>query len=548
MDMGMKKSKSLAFYPRLAVLLLALPLSAAAQQGTGNVLAAPETEAPGTVATNGQDGQDGAETAEKGRAWWISPRIGLSLTATNNADVSGNVGSKSDLISELSPGIRIQARTARLQGYFDYSAREQLYIRNHDDRLHHDLNAFGTLEAIDDWFYIDVAGNISQQAISAFGPQSPDGGSRNDNMTEASTYRFSPYLRGSIAGQVDYLLRYNASTTRTEDTPLSDVDTGQWLGQLRGGTPFRQLRWTLDANRQTVDYADGRSTDADLARLMLTYLVTPQFSVSASTGWERNNYASLDKESTDTYGYGFDWNPTPRTQISAFQEHRFFGNAHRFSVSHRFPMSSIRYSDVRDVTVLPNQSGTVGMGTVYDLYYDLFANLISDPIDRANFVSAMLLAAGVDPTRQIVSSFMASQASKQRQQQLTYVIYGARNALTLQVNRSESSAMYASVVQLAGDFSRSAVIRQTGASLNFSHRLSALSNLNLLASHQKSDGRQSGGGLGNPKSRTTLYQLGLNTRLGPKTSGSISVRHAKYDGDISSYSENALIVTILYTY
>ncbi|MDR2839061.1 MAG: TIGR03016 family PEP-CTERM system-associated outer membrane protein [Azonexus sp.] len=528
-----------------ATLLLALALPATAQQNASGALATPGIGMPGAVA--GSSAAD-SDAKSDGRAWWISPRLGLSLTATNHADISSGANGKSDVIGEIAPGIRINAQTARLKGYLDYSAREQLYIENHGDRLRNALNAFGTLEAVDNWFYIDVGGNISQQAVSAFGPQSPDGASLNNNTTETSTWRVSPYIRGHLAREVDYLLRYNASVTRADNTGLSDVDVAQWVGQLRGSTPFHQLRWTLDANRQSVDYANGRKTDADLTRLLLTYLITPQFSISGSVGRERNDYASLSQESTDTYGYGFDWNPTPRTKISAFQEHRFFGNGHRFSFSHRFPMSSIRYSDVRDVTVLPNQSGTVGMGTMFEMFDALFANLITNPVDRANFVNSMLLGAGVDPNRQVVSGFMSSQASRQRQQQLTYVIYGARNSLTLQVNRSENSAIYASVVQLAGDFSRSSVIRQTGVSLNFSHRLSALANLNLLASHQKSEGRQTGFGLSNPKSTTTLYQIGLSTRLGPKTSGSLNVRHAKYDGDFNSYSENALIASLLYTY
>ncbi len=539
----MKRNRLPAVHPLTLVLLLSLSLPAVAQQDVAGALATPGIGMPGEVAGENQDGSAPQGTR---RAWSISPRIGLSLTATDHADVSSNARSQSDLITEISPGIHIEARTVRLQGYLDYSLRGQFYSQSNENRHQNALNAFATLEAIDNWLFVDVSGNIAQQAISAFGPQSPGDTSINSNSTESSTYRISPYIRGNIGGQVDYMLRYNTSATRADESTVSDLDVSQWIGQLRGSTPFHSLRWTIDANRQTTDYAQGRETDADLARLLLTYLITPQFSISASTGWERNNYASLDDESTSTHGYGFDWNPTPRTQISAFKERRFFGDGHRLSVSHRFPMSSIRYTDTRDVSVLPNQFATAGMGTLYDMYFQHFANQIPDPIIRAAYVNALLAIAGIDPNRQVVGGFMSSQASEQRQQQLAFVLFGARNSLTLQLNRSENSSIATALSQVADDLSRSSMIRQKGVSLTFSHHLSALSSLNVTASRQKSSGNQTGAN--DLETTTTLFQASLATKLGAKTNGSLSVRHAKYEDDINPYTENALIATLTYTY
>ena len=542
----MRKEKNRLLPPYLLTLALALglPQQAAAQQDLGGALESPDIGTPAASNTSG-----GANPAEQGsgRTWTISPRIGLSLTATDHADVGYSRG-ESDLITEISPGIRIEARTARLRGYLDYALNGQFYSSNNGSRHQNALNTFATLEAVDDWFFVDVSSNISQQSISAFGPQSPSDTSINNNRTETATYRISPYIRGTIGGLADYSLRYNASATRTDNASVSDLDLSQWVGQIRGGTPFHNLRWTLDANRQTADYNNGRRTHADLSRLLLTYLITPQFSISASAGWERNDYATLDPESRTTHGYGFDWNPTPRTQISGFRERRFFGNGHRLSISHRFPMSSIRFTDTRDITVLPNQFATAGMGSLYDLYYDYFESLIPDPAARSGFVNALLASSGLDPNRQVVSGFLSTQASKQRQQQLAFMLFGARNSLTLQLNRSENTAVAAALTSGFDDFSNASTIRQTGASLTLSHRLSPLTSLNATASRQKSTGRYIGTGIGNQDSTYTLYQLSLATRLGAKTNGSLSVRRAKYDDDINSYTENALIATLLYTY
>ncbi len=526
--------------PLAAVLLLTTGLGAWAQQAGGGALPTP---AMGAVSTaNASQAEGGGSGPGGGRAWSIRPRIGMTMTATDNGQVGGNANSDSDLITELAPGIRIDARTARLRGYFDYSLRGQHYLNDSSSRTQNALNAFGTFEAVEDWLFIDVSGNIAQQSISAFGTQSNDS-LQNSNSTETATYRLSPYIRGKLGNAVDYQLRYNASTTRADSSNASDVDIGQWVGRLGGSTPFKNLRWSVDANRQTTDYSNGRKTDADLLRAIATYAITPQFRISASGGWERNNYASLEQESRSMHGYGFDWNPTTRTQISAFKESRFFGDGHRFSFNHRFPMSSIRYSDTKDVSVNPNQFATAGMGSIYDLYFDHYATQFPDPILRAAVVNALLAASGINPNQQVVSGFLASQASLQRQQQLAFVLYGARNSLTLQLNRSENSSLLTASV--ADDFAESSIIRQRGISLSLSHRLSAMSNLNASINRQQSTGQGNGSNL---KTTTTAYVVSASTKLGAKTTGSLSLRHTDFDTTTNPYTENALVGTITYTY
>lgn len=487
-------------------------------------------------------GQDKLQTTQQ-PAWTIKPRISLTETWTDNANLNqGATNSKqSDFITEIAPGIQIQARTARLKGYLDYSLRGQQYAQNTNSaRTQNSLNAFGTMEAIDNWLFIDFSGVIAQQSISAFGTQSTSNTSVNNNSTETSTYRVSPYVRGQFGGVAEYLLRYNSSTTRSDSGSLAGIDISQLSGQLKGSTPFQQLKWTIDGNQQTTDYSTGRTTEAEIYRGMLTYSIFPQFRVSASGGWESNNYASAVQESRNTHGYGFDWNPTERTQVSFFKERRFFGDGHNISFSHRFPMSSIQYTNTRDVTVLPDQFGYVGRGRLYD-FYSQFVSFVADPVERANLLNALLVA---NPFKiQDGSSFISSQASAQRREQLSYVIYGARNSVTFMANRSESQSLLATTIG-NDDFSKTNTIRQNGFSVNFAHRLSEISNLNLLLSRQESTG-----GTGSSlKATTTMYQVNVSTKLGAKTTGTLSVRRSEFDNSTTPYTENALIGVVTYVY
>jgi len=308
----------------------------------------------------------------------------------------------------------------------------------------------------------------------------------------------------------------------------------------------------MDGSQQSTDYSRGRDTDATRIRLMLTYAVLPQFKISASGGQESNNYVSLGQESHVNYGYGFDWNPTERTQISAFKERRFFGDGHNISLSHRFPRSSIRFTDTRDVSVLPNQNTSIGLGTVYDLYFQIYSNIapyasmtpgaLKDAA-VANAVNTLLAQGGISPNTQVTSSFLTSRASIQRRQDLTLVLTGVRNSITFVANRTENQSVLAATAS-NDDFSQSTLVRQQGLSINLSHRLSELSNLNAVVSRQESQGSSSVTGNGNLKTTTTTYLINASTKLGAKTTGSLSARRSEFDSTINPYTENALLGTV----
>ena len=488
------------------------------------------------LGTQGASSTDGASPAP---AWTITPRIGLTETLSDNINLS-STNTQTGFISQLAPGVRIDARTARLKMFLDYSLNGLRYSTgSSSSQAQNLLNAFGTLEAIDNWLFLDFSGNISQQVINPFGVQAPSGIYNNNNLTETSTYRLSPFIKGQLGGSADYFLRYNVSATNYSDNSLSNVTLSQWIGQVRGNTRFQNLNWAIDGSQQNTDYSRGRDYDDGRLRGVLTYKLFPELSVSGSGGWETNNYQSINNEGQSTYGYGINWTPTERTQVSGFQEHRFFGNGYNVLLSHRFPLSSIRYTAIRDVSLLPNQFTTSGMGTVYDMYFDQFSNQIPDPVARAAYVTNLLNQLGVAPNAQAVSDYAAQRPRVQSSQQLTYVLYGARNSLTLIAARSENEALtvFGQNTNIAGQASR---VTQQGVTVSFAHRLTPLTALNLLGSRMESQS-----GLTNALNTTmTTYQVGVSTRFGAKTAGSLNLRRSEFDSDTNPYTENALVGSI----
>ena len=165
----------------------------------------------------------------------------------------------------------------------------------------------------------------------------------------------------------------------------------------------------------------------------------------------------------------------------------------------------------------------------------------------ASAVNAVLAQNGVSPNTQVTSSFLSARATVQRRQDLTLATFGARNSITVVLNRTESQSVLAAQAS-NDDFSQTTMVKQQGASVNFAHQLSEISNLNALVSRQESKGSSSVTGNGNLKTTTTTYLVNASTKLGAKTTGSLSVRRTEFDSTTNPYTENALLGTVSFVY
>ena len=143
------------------------------------------------------------EAGAQGAFFSIVPRVSLAEAFTDNVFLA-SVGRKSELTSEISPGIRITSNGGQIKGFFDYSLRETFYANNSSGRRSQNaLNTFGQIVVVDNKAFVDFSGTISQQTISAFGTLSAGNSVINPNLTETRTFYVSPYLRGRLASFAD---------------------------------------------------------------------------------------------------------------------------------------------------------------------------------------------------------------------------------------------------------------------------------------------------------------------------------------------------------
>ena len=486
----------------------------------------------------------------------IVPRITVSETYTNNVLLS-STGRQADLVSQVSPGIHISSRGGRISGTLDYSLNELMYARNSSGRRSdNSLNASGTVEAIDKWGYIDFSGFVGRQAISAFGAPADNGISLNGNSTETSTFKLSPHVRGRFGDVADYEARYSLTSSRSKSVLASAVDS-QDLSLRLSGVGGR-LGWTLASEQHVSDFGAGRSTQNRRLDGQLQYSLNTQFGMYAKGSHESNNYASVadaqynsaalgvtwtpntetrvsvDRDSRGSYGLVADWAPSRRTNISVTRERRLFGDTHSIALAYRTSNTAWAFSDSRTVVANQGQSPVAGTGSLYDLMYSQFAARESDPAKREQY-DAYLQASGVKPGATAVGGFLTSAASLQRQQQLSFSLTGQRSTLTVIGTRSQNTRLD-TVSAAVDDLSGSQEVRQTGLTVNFSHRLTARSTLGFSVGRQNSSGSA-----GQAGSSSRTVNANLSTQLTKDTSASVSARHVVFDNRTAPYTETAVI-------
>lgn len=470
---------------------------------------------------------------------WVEPRIGTRVTATDNARLQAGL-SQSEQLLEFTPGVRMVANTARIKGFLDYDLSGIYRVQDTSgDDLQHRLNANAQINAVDNWAFLDVSGTVSQQLVSAFGPVA-GAASTNANQSQTATYRLSPYVRGQFPYGVNYEARYNLQGTQSKTNARTDSDTQGWSARL--DRQVGSAGWSLLADQQEVDYDQGRSTESSAVTGRFSYAWSPQWITGLTVGQESNDLITLNKKRYDNFGVDLVWRPSDRTTLSGGVNDRYFGTGHNLTFEHRAARTVVRLSDVRNVSTSPNANVSATLGTVYDLLDALFTPLEPDPVKRAQLVQAELQSRGLPPDLLVSQSFLVSQATLQRNQQLSVLMTGLRGSFTISYTRGQSQRLLNNL-SLGDDFDTTSNVKTEGLSFLYAHRLTPVTSANASYALQRSEGD-----LDTQRNSQYRLTLGLSTQLGPRTSGSLQVRRIHSTSGLNPYSESALVGNILHRF
>ena len=512
---------------------LSLGLALACSLGHIDAMAQLDTSAPPVDTSASSLSQP---VASGGR--FVVPRVSLSETITDNASLA-TAGKQAEQITEISPGIRVSRNAGRIRGYFDYALNGRFLAQNTSaSSFQNALSANGVVELVERHAFIDMNAGIARQTISANGVQAGAGQVVSTNQAESTNYRISPYIRGNMSQWADYELRYSFANSASNSAAISQVNDRSVNLSLKGSRTGSRLGWTVNASTASSSFSAARTTETDSLRAGLTYAFTPQLNLSATVGTESNNFTTADKVSSTISGLGLNWSPTQLTQVSLNRQTRPFGESFGINLSTRGPRTVWQYSDTQDVTSTPAQLSFGSLGNVYDIFYTQFETVEPDPIKRAALVEAFLLSNGINPKAQVVGGFLTSAVALQRRQSLSLALLGVRSTVTFLATRTASSRLD-TISTAIDDLSNSSLVQQSGFSVNWGHRLTPESALNVNLAAQNSSSST-----GLVDSATRSASVGLSTRVGPRTTATVNARRVVSDSNVTPYNETAITGTL----
>ncbi len=483
-------------------------------------------------------------TAASAQTVRVTPTLDARLTWTDNSSDTGS-GSDGggDFVLEIAPGVRVSRDSGRFSGAL--SARFRNLTYSDDSSRNTSFLALqgqgrGEIEAVDDSLFVDMDASIARTYSSAFGPRIVGDEFSTDNGNETRIWSLGPRFQFRLGDSARGSVRYRARWFQSSGDTLGDQRVGTWNAQLSDPSAFRLFGWGLDYERSDTTYSDRANRDVmeEAGRGTLFVNLSPQFRLRGIAGYETNDYGDLGRDSNSIYGGGFDWYPTDRTAISATVENRFFGTGYDLSISHRMPRSLWSVAVSRDVS---SSLSDLAGGFVLDPLYQIILNSPALINSFPNLADRELAARQIYFALGGASSIRSNAYFVQRSATAAVSFYGVRNVLSFSLQRSDRSRLNnLSGFVIGDDFRDFSDVRTTLATVSFSHQLSGYSSLVATATRSISEGT----GTTSRETRRMLYSLGLASTLGPRTTGSLTYRHQRADGDATDFTENSITAAV----
>lgn len=339
--------------------------------------------------------------------------------------------------------MRIEGRGARLTASLAYRPTAIFYAREREaNDVANNLQAFGRLEAVERFFFVEAAGNITQNFISPFAVQPANLAISTPNRIESRTVSLSPYLRGDLGRTLEYELRNRNTWTKTNNNSLGDVRMLEWTGRL--SRPVRLFGWALDYSDVEIHHEDFTGVPDEESRLYrgILYLQPdPVWRLSASVGHEENNFILQETQRYTMRGAGISWRPGPRTSASFDYESRYFGPSRVARFDHRTRQTAWSLAYSRSASNFQEEVLRLAPGNTAALLNAIFAARIPDPVERAAAVQEFLQVTGTPSFLANPLSFYTQRIFIREGVDGSFGILGARNSITFTAFYSDNSRL-----------------------------------------------------------------------------------------------------------
>lgn len=473
-----------------------------------------------------------------------APGTGLSLRGDATLIVSDNLGGgtgveDAGVMLSVTPGLGYRLRTGSSLLDLEYTPTflQPFRVSTPVNRVQHVLRSTLRSELADSGLSLVARGDVTQQTRSAFGSQQSATGLVLGNQLEVYSAQVEPAWTARLGSLAEARLSHSLQVSNTRRSALGDSTQRRSTLALSDTTPGA-LGWSFQLQRSETDPKQSRSTFSDVARLSLNWQPDADWRLGLSGGRERSDQLQGDVRSRSIVGASVRWLPGPRTQMGLSGEQRVAGRTHDFDIQHRFVRSAFSYRDSRNISA-PGVTGASGSQSNYDLLFAQLASIEPDPVRRDELVRTQLQQRGLDADAIATQGFLSGRSTLTRSRTLGVSYSLVRSTLTATLSRSDSERLGAAG-DAQDDFALTRGIATQGASLSLSHQLTPISGVSLQGRYQRNEG--DAGGL----SASTLKSLSLSwtTRLGQRSSGSLSLRKTSFNSARNPYAENALLASL----
>lgn len=468
--------------------------------------------------------------------WTVTPTVRLRESYTDNANLAPAALARSELSTEIAPGIAITAAAGqRLQLALSY-ALHQVRYQHRADRRNHQLDASGHAEVLPDWLYLDARAGISLQNISGFGPRPTDPAQVSANSDTVRAHSFSPFLHHYFRGLATATLRYDMQ--RVSSGRLLSVRSDAARLQLVGDNGGRGWNWELRLDRNRIDDSALVPVTMTDAALTLSYPVHPELGAFATAGREKKDYHASSSQPEGRYwSAGANWTPSPRTRLAASYGRRYFGKTCKVDAAYRMRSMLWTLNYDEDITTMHAQFFRVSPAGLGDFLYQLWETRIPDPVKRLQSVKAFLLISqllGADGT----VNFFSHRYYLQKSLRLASVYSGSRGALAFNVARLDRTAQTSNAVDsiLTGpdQLTLEDRTRQSAFQAGWNWQLSSRAGLTVGASHSRARSLTT-----RRADRNSLVSVQWSHRLRSGVTVDVNLRHSRHDSNAGgNYREN----------
>jgi uncharacterized protein (PEP-CTERM system associated) len=477
--------------------------------------------------------------------WQFRAFGNAQLRLTNNVNLAPSGQTESEAVVTVTPGISAIREGARLKVSVNYAPSAVWYTQGtNSNTWYNTLSATGSLEAVEDFFFIDARASISQQFLSPFGPTPTDLAVPTANRSNVTSLGVSPWIRGVFGGTgITYFARNDSSWTSAGGSGGGTGYSNYSVARINGAPA--KVAWGLEYDRRNTNYQDQSGFINENYRARLTWTIDPQFSVYGTGGYQNNNFSTTQRSGA-IYGGGFNWRPSERTSVAAGYEEQFYGPSWFGNATYRTPLSFWSLAGSRQLSSYPQEALALPPGDTAATLNNVLLSRFPDPVARQAEVQRLITTYGIPGFLVAPQSFYTQNVFVNERISLTAGLIGLRNTVTFVVFTGYSENIPAtSNVAVQGAFATATRINQQGASGIWSHRLTPLTSLNFLASRTEADAQQPIGS----KSTTDQFNLTLARPLGPKTNASIGFRYTIFDTNVGNdYREAAVLATVGHTF